>query len=383
MAGGTYGQSGTVNWPITGELETGVNEHGYVRFLAQKFVDTLYMKAMQTESDLERLLSREEIDGNPMLIDALKPLPSPENDELTKDRARFGDLTAKVIPTEQRQMLPSFYDYMFYVDPRDIPAMNRKLDPTGQMLTSVLGAFNIQKDKAILTALDAEVTVHDAGDLQQAGGAVTYLNDGGSDIGVDFGAGFYNGTTELYRTPLTEAAAGDVVIGLGLTIKKLIEARKQLHLNNAMNSGQRPMLVIHPTQLHQLLANSEQVTNADYNAVKPLVTGEISQFLGMDVVTSNHVTVAESLSGNIAGGTGSGETEDEVVQNGHYAYVIMPNSLYYGCSGVDTKTDILPEKGHTMQVASYMHCGAVRLDGKKIVRIECSDSDTATVVDGA
>jgi len=54
--------------------------------------------------------------------------------------------------------------------------------------------------------------------------------------------------------------------------------------------------------------------------------------------------------------------------------------MYYGSSGVETKVDILPEKGHTMQVASYMHSGAVRLDGAKVVRIACSDTDTAVVV---
>ena len=383
--GGIYG-----GWPVQDGFGAGATEHGYTRFIAQKFVDTLYMKTMQVESDLERLMAREEIDGNPMLIDSLKPLPAVTPsatltaEGLTKNRDRFAELTDSVIPTEQRQMLPAFYDYMFYVDPRDQAAMNRKLDPTGQFLTSVVGAFSINKDKTIITALDTGVTVHDGKNDQQGGNSHDFATDGGTTLSVETGGGFFDKTSgqEIMNTPLSAAAASDTVIGLGLTVKKLIEARKQLHLNNAMYSGQRPILLIHPTQLHQLLTFAEQVTNADYNAVKPLVSGEISQFLGMDVVTSNHVTAATSLGGNIAGGPGSGGTEDEVVADGHYAYVFMPDALYYGCSGLDTKTDILPERGHTMQIASYMHCGAVRLDGKKVVRIECSDTDSATVVDG-
>ena len=382
MADGTYG-----DWPITGGVS---GDHGYTRFIAQKFVDTLYMKTMQVESDLERLMTREEIDGNPMLIDAIKPLPDHADQaaadaagetltgKLTVDRARFGTLSASTIPTEQRQMLPTFYDYMFYVDPRDQAAMNRKLDPTGQFLTSVVGAFNVNKDKTIITALDSDVTIHDNDDGQQGGSNTTFATEAGASgtLGVTTGAGFFADASgnEIHNTPLSAVAAGDTVIGLGLTVKKLIEARKQLHLNNAMYSGQRPILLIHPTQLHQLLTFAEQVTNADYNAVKPLVSGEISQFLGMDVVTSNHVTPATGLDQDLGGGAA-----DETIANGHYAYVFMPDALYYGCSSLDTKTDILPERGHTMQIASYMHCGAVRLDAKKVVRIECSDTDSATV----
>ncbi len=370
MAGGTYG-----GWPI--DAGVSATEHGYTRFIAQKFVDTLYMKTMQVESDLERLMAREEIDGNPMLIDSLKPLSATPETALTDDRARFGELTASTIPTEQRQMVPAFYDYMFYVDPRDQAAMNRKLDPTGQFLTSVVGAFSIRKDKTIITALDSDVRVHDGVVDQQAATTDTvYAADGGTDIGVGLDAGYIDvdkGQTVIHST--AGADAGDIAFGLGLTVKKLIAARKQLQLNNAMYSGQRPILLIHPNQLHQLLALSEQVTNSDYNAVKPLVSGEVSQFLGMDVVVSNHVTAITDIADVSVGGTAT----VEVIGGGHYAYVFMPDALYYGCSGLDTKTDILPERGHTMQIASYMHCGAVRLDGGKVVRITCATDDTATI----
>ena len=368
-SGGTYG-----GWPVGAGVSA--TEHGYTRFIAQKFVDTLYMKTMQVESDLERLMAREEIDGNPMLIDSLKPLSATPETALTDDRARFGELTASTIPTEQRQMVPVFYDYMFYVDPRDQAAMNRKLDPTGQFLTSVVGAFSIRKDKNIITALDSDVTVHDGINDQQGGNGHTFAVDGGTDIGVGLDAGYIDvdtGQTVIHST--AGADAGDIAFGLGLTVKKLIAARKQLQLNNAMYSGQRPILLIHPNQLHQLLALSEQVTNSDYNAVKPLVSGEVSQFLGMDVVVSNHVKAITDIGDVNVGGTAT----LEVIGGGHYAYVFMPDALYYGCSGLDTKTDILPERGHTMQIASYMHCGAVRLDGGKVVRITCATDDTATI----
>lgn len=367
--GGAYG-----GWPV--DAGVSATEHGYTRFIAQKFVDTLYMKTMQVESDLERLMAREEIDGNPMLIDSLKPLSATPETALTDDRARFGELTPSTIPTEQRQMVPAFYDYMFYVDPRDQAAMNRKLDPTGQFLTSVVGAFSIRKDKTIITALDSDVTVHDGINDQQGGNGHAFAVDGGTDIGVGLDAGYIDvdkGQTVIHST--AGAAAGDIAFGLGLTVKKLIAARKQLQLNNAMYSGQRPILLIHPNQLHQLLALSEQVTNSDYNAVKPLVSGEVSQFLGMDVVVSNHVTAITDIADVSVGGTGT----VEAIGGGHYAYVFMPDALYYGCSGLDTKTDILPERGHTMQMASYMHCGAVRLDGGKVVRITCATDDTATI----
>jgi len=390
MAGGTYG-----GWPVvTGQpTVAGNEEHGYARWLAQKFIDTLYLKAMQTESDLERLLGREDIDGNPILIDALKPITAtstltgtPEAgltaEGLTQNRARFVALTQSGVPTEQRQMLPAFFDYMFYVDPRDKAALNRKFDPTGQFLTAVLASFNIRKDKVILNALDSAVTVMNEDDGQQAGASTAFAADGGTDVAVSFGlkghdistGASYNMTT-VGASESPALVAGDLLSGLGLSVKKLIESRRALHASNAMYSGAKPICVMHPQQLHQLLANEDAVINADYNAVKPLVTGEISQFLGMDIVVTNSID-ALTITNVDLGGT----SNVEVIADGQYAYVFMPDAMYYGSSGVETKVDILPEKGHTMQVASYMHSGAVRLDGAKVVRIACSDTDTAVVV---
>lgn len=365
------------SWPIKDIAD--VSELGYTRFISQKFVDALQVKAMQTESELERLLMREEIDGNPMMIDALKPLSATDPaGELTTNRDRFAALAQKIIPTEQRQMAPNFYDYMFYVDPRDQAAMHRKLDPTGQMLNAVLGAFSIRKDKQIIAALDGDVAVYDADDQQYTPGtALTFTQDGGTDIGVaDVGLtrSTSGGMVKHDGFSATTGETGEVIHGLGLNVGKLIEARKTLQVNYGMNSGARPILVCHPIQLHQMLASSEQVQSADYNAVKPLVTGEVTQYLGMDIVTCNDAKVISNIDDVDLGG-GAANT-DEVIGAGHYAYVFMPDALYYGCSGVNTKTDILPEKGHTLQVASYMHCGAVRLDGKKIVRIVCADEDT-------
>jgi len=389
MASGTYG-----GWPITGALPpvAGAAEHGYARWIAQKFIDTLYLKAMQTESDLERLVGREDIDGNPILIDALKPITTTAaqiaadtagtfgtltTEGLRKDRARFALLKEAGIPTEQRQMLPAFFDYMFYVDPRDKAALNRKFDPTGQFLTAVLASFNIRKDAVILGALDSNVTVMNNDDGQQTGSATTFANDGGTDVALAFGAKGYDistgATYDMRTTGASESptlASGDILSGLGLTVKKLIEARRALHASNAMYSGSKPICVMHPQQLHQLLANEDSVVNADYNAVKPLVTGEISQFLGMDIVVTNSIPTLANTNVDLIGGASV-----EVIADGQYAYVFMPDTLYYGSSGVETKVDILPEKGHTMQVASYMHSGAVRLDGAKVVRIACSDTD--------
>ena len=370
---GTYG-----SWPLTGGVTV---DHGYVRFIAQKFVDTLHVKAMQTESDLERLVTREDIDGNPMLIDSLKPLAADPGGELDSGRVRFEALTAKTIPTEQRQLLPTFHDYMFYVDPRDQAALSRKLDPTGQFMTAVTGAFAQKKDDVIIAALDANVTVHTALNDQQGGAAVAFAADDGTTlVAADSGLMFRDVANSLAPYPhegysATTGAANDIISGLGLNIKKLINARKALAVNYGMNSGARQILLVHPNQLHQLLANSEHVISGDYNAVKPLVTGEINQFLGMDVVVSNNVTAIANISDADLGGTAA----DEELGAGHYAYVFMPDALYYGASSMETKTDILPEKGHTLQVASYMHTGAVRLDGKKVVRIECATSDTFTL----
>ena len=79
------------------------------------------------------------------------------------------------------------------------------------------------------------------------------------------------------------------VAATGLTIAKLVSAKKLLDKNNVDPSIKR-YIVVSPEQIEDLL-NSTTVTSADFNTVKALVQGDINTFVGFEFIVSNRLSV--------------------------------------------------------------------------------------------
>ena len=73
----------------------------------------------------------------------------------------------------------------------------------------------------------------------------------------------------------------------GLTVGKLIEARKILGANDAddydVNGNSNLFLVVNSSQLAKLLQKTV-VASADYNEIRALVAGDLNQYMGFNII---------------------------------------------------------------------------------------------------
>ena len=76
--------------------------------------------------------------------------------------------------------------------------------------------------------------------------------------------------------------------GTGLTIEKLIEARKIFNSND-LDQDEQLYCAVNAAMLEDLLLESE-IQSADYNTVKALVRGEIDTFLGFKFIHTERLT---------------------------------------------------------------------------------------------
>lgn len=138
----------------------------------------------------------------------------------------------------------------------------------------------------------------------------------------------------------------------GLTIAKLVEAKKKLDANSVDPSIPR-FIAVSPEQVEDLL-NSTTVTSSDFNTVKALVHGDIDTFLGFKFITSNRLdTDASSYRRVIAW-----------AQNGL--------KLAVG-KDVTARISERDDKSYSTQVYYCMSVGATRMEEESVVEIKCSE----------
>jgi hypothetical protein len=137
----------------------------------------------------------------------------------------------------------------------------------------------------------------------------------------------------------------------GLTIAKLVEAKKKLDLGSVDPSINR-YIAVSPEQIEDLL-NNTTVTSADYNSVKALVQGEVDTFLGFKFIVSNRLAL-------------SGSTRT--------AFAWAEDGLLLGVGkNVSAKIDERADKSYSTQVFYCADFGATRMEEAKVVSIECNE----------
>lgn len=134
----------------------------------------------------------------------------------------------------------------------------------------------------------------------------------------------------------------------GLTVAKLISAVEIFNTNEVR--GKKKFLLLPPTALSDLLAETS-VGSHDYNAVKPLVTGELDHFMGFKLILSNRVTpiTAASVYRGIC------FSEDAIK-------VARPDQ-------VKVRTAELPERSFANVMYVEHSIGAVRVEDVQVVEI--------------
>lgn len=136
--------------------------------------------------------------------------------------------------------------------------------------------------------------------------------------------------------------------GTGLTIEKLITAKKMFKAND-LDPDEQLYMAVNAAMLEDLLLESE-IQSADYNTVKALVRGEVDTFMGFKFIHTERLT------------------NDSTPNRQCFAWA--KSGIQLGI-GADIKASIAPraDKSFSTYVYYSMSLGATRLEEEKVVEI--------------
>lgn len=227
---------------------------------------------------------------------------------------RHGDTPLTDTPHSRRQVALDPFEHADLIDDSDkIRTLN---DPTNDYTRVFAAAFGRAIDQVIIDAAFAT--------------ALT---------------GVSGGTSTTFDTSGYQIAAGAV----GLTLAKIIQANKILR--EAENDPEEGFfLAVSQEQIEDVL-NDGTITSADYNSVRLLMSGDITEFMGFTWIPTERL------------GTASGERR---------VIAWAKNSLLLGVgkepSGRISERD---DKSYATQVFYSMDIGATRMDETGVVEILC------------
>ncbi len=164
-----------------------------------------------------------------------------------------------------------------------------------------------------------------------------------------------NGSVSVALPPAQKIAAG----GTGLTLQKLISAKKILDMSDIDNEGR--FIAVTSEQLEDLL-NTTQVTSADFNTVKALVQGELETFLGFSFI-------------RVDGSRIDGTKILPVISGVDRACVAWQrDQVVLGIgSGPSARITERADKNYSTQVFYSMSAGSTRMQEAGVVEIACTE----------
>jgi hypothetical protein len=169
-------------------------------------------------------------------------------------------------------------------------------------------------------------------------------------------------TSVTFAAEVTPATTREVAVdfggtAVGLTIAKLIEARRLLKRNKVMLKRESLYCALTSQQEADLL-NTTEVTSADYNSVKALVRGDVDTFL-------NYTFVQTELLAD--------ENAALFLSSTHQRVPVWVKSGVLQATAIEIQTDVVRrwDKRGSWYVYAMGMSGAVRMQGHKVVSILC------------
>lgn len=237
---------------------------------------------------------------------------------------RHADTPRMDIPHSRRRVSLSDYDWADLVDSED--QIRTLIDPTSPYADAAAMAMGRAIDDAIIAAADGTAYTG------VAGGTSTAFD---TNMVVDV----------QVRWP------GITASNLGLNVAKLLEASKLLGANN-VDPDEEKWCVVNAAQIKSLLMDA-RVSSHDYNAIKPLVSGQIVQFSGFNIIPTERIGV---------------DTNSD-----HKCLFWAKGGMLLGMgSEIKTKIDQRPDKNYATQVFASMSLGATRMEEVRVGYIECN-----------
>jgi len=157
--------------------------------------------------------------------------------------------------------------------------------------------------------------------------------------------------------------------GTRMSVAKLRAARKLLKKRHVNLRTQQPYIAVTSEQTDDLLGEVA-VGSFDYNAVKPLVDGEVSRFMGF-------VFVPYEDNGSSENGKGIPTTTvagPAVIRN---CPVWVQDAMHFGqWEGLTIIVNNRPDKNNIKQAHATFTAGATRLEEGKVLQLQCVESGT-------
>lgn len=210
-------------------------------------------------------------------------------------------------------------------------------DPQSQAVTNSAYAVGRDMDDIIISAAFADATISN--------------NVDGTTL-----------STEQFNTTNFKVADtfGNGATSIGLTIEKLIEARRIFRHYEVDLEMEAPTLIVGSTQESDLL-KLVQITSREFNDTPVLVDGRVTRVLGFNIVYSERLAYGSTIRKCIA---------------------FVKSGLYLGM-WQDMQHDISQRKdlsGLPWQVYTSYALGATRLEPGRVLEIDCADAVTAPIV---
>jgi hypothetical protein len=234
--------------------------------------------------------------------------------------SRHADTPLIETPHSRRMVTMADYEYADLIDDQDKVRM--LIDPTSTYSRAAAAAMGRAMDDVIISAAL-----------------------GNAKTGKD------GGTTTAFDTSNQQIGVGSPAAGL--TLAKLLEAKEILDSNDVDPSIPR-YIVVSPKQISDLLGDTT-VTSSDYNTVKALAQGELTQFVGFNFITSNRLGV-------------DGSSYRRVI-----AFAMDGIKLAIGKEPT-ARIDERADKSYATQVYYCQSVGATRMEEAKVVEVLCSEA---------
>ena len=280
----------------------------------QQYSANVQMLSQQKGSRLRDAVNIENVVGKNAFIDQIGKATAQLR------TSRHGDTPQLDTPHARRRVSLASYEYADLIDDQD--KVRSLIDPTSQYASAAAAAMGRAMDDVIIAAALGTASTGETG----SGSA----------------------TLDATANMVGSSSSND-----GLTIAKLLEAKRKMDLNDVDPSIAR-YIAVGPKQIEDLLGTT-QVTSSDFNTVKALAQGDINTFLGFEFIMTNRLDV------------------DSNDIRSCFAWAEDGITLGIG-KDVSARIDERSDKGYATQVYYCMDIGAVRMEESKVVKIFCDET---------
>lgn len=237
---------------------------------------------------------------------------------------RLEDKTAQELTLASRWVEPLDYDVGPYYEDR-LDKIRSGIDLTGTYVSAAVAAINRARDNVTLAAM--------------FGSAKTGKNGGGSAATFD--------------TSTMRVASGST----GMSVAKLVEAKKKLMAKEVDLDEEMPRVAMTENQWQDLMNDMTHISG-DYNSGKPLMKGQIEEYVGFKIIqmASTRLTYTSSSDRRCPFWVPSGVMLAD--------YDLMTPTI----------RQAKEKRGEPYEVYAMFTLGATRLDEKKVGEILCTES---------